>query len=321
MEQGQCLTRARVACEHRSSYEVLTPEGPLRATLAGRFLHEARARDDLPAVGDWVHVDARRREGTATIHSLLPRTSVLARRACGSRGEVQVLAANVDGLFVVTSLNADLNERRLDRYLALARDSNVEPVLVLTKADLVPASAGAPDLAHLRAPVVVTSARTGQGIEELRRFFLPDRTVALLGSSGAGKSSLVNAILGEERQAVLPIDENDRGRHATTRRELMPLAGGGAIVDTPGLRELQLLSGGVEDVDEVGLRCRFTDCRHDGEPGCAVADAIAAGEIDEGRLESWRKIVRVRRREEWKERRRDRAVARKDRPRTRGDWE
>jgi ribosome biogenesis GTPase len=305
---------ARVICVHRSLYDVVSGSEPYRAELPGKFLHECRARSDLPAVGDWVEIVPR--AGRASILQVLPRRTALVRRAPG--GEAQVLAANVDLALIATSLNMDLSERRLDRYLALARDSGVAPVIVLTKSDL---GAEPPDLAHTGAPVLVTSAVSRTGLDELRALLAPDRTAVLLGSSGTGKSSLVNALLEEERQAVLPIDEDDRGRHTTTRRELIAVPSGGFIIDTPGLRELQLLAGGVEDVDELALACRFADCAHDTEPGCAVRAAIASGTLSEERLESWRKLARELRRAAWKEKRRERALARKEKPRPAPEWE
>ncbi|HZU99283.1 MAG TPA: ribosome small subunit-dependent GTPase A, partial [Planctomycetota bacterium] len=300
------------------AYEVLSERGTLRAELARRLFHEARGPDELPAVGDWVALEPHAGAFTGTIQAVLPRRTQLARRAAGTRAEVQVLAANVDLLLVATSLNHDLSERRLDRYLALARSAGVEAAVVLTKADL---ASELPDLPRLGARVFVTSAVQGTGIDELRSVLSPGLTVALLGSSGAGKSSLVNALLGAERQAVLPIDENDRGRHTTTRRELLLVPTGGLVIDTPGLRELQLLEGSVEDVELLASRCRFGDCAHETEPGCAVREAIAAGELDPSRLESWQKIAASRRREAWKEKRRERSLAAREKRRDRhGSW-
>ncbi len=308
--------RARVVCVHRSLFDVVFEGALHRAELPGKFLHECHARSDLPAVGDFVELEPT--AGRALIRRVLPRSTVLARRAAGTQGEAQVLAANVDLALIATSLNMDLSERRLDRYLALARDSDVLPVVVLTKSDL---GSEPPDLAYTGALVLVTSSVSGTGLDELRALLAPGKTAVLLGSSGAGKSSLVNALLHEERQAVLPIDENDRGRHTTTRRELIALPSGGFVIDTPGLRELQLLGGGVEDVDELALACRFKDCAHDSEPGCAVQAAILSGTLTEDRLDSWRKLSRELRRAAWKEKRRERALTKKERPPREPGWD
>ena len=301
---------------HRSLFDVVFEGALHRAELPGKFLHECHARSDLPAVGDFVELEPT--AGRALIRRVLPRSTVLARRAAGTQGEAQVLAANVDLALIATSLNMDLSERRLDRYLALARDSDVLPVVVLTKSDL---GSEPPDLAYTGALVLVTSSVSGTGLDELRALLAPGKTAVLLGSSGAGKSSLVNALLHEERQAVLPIDENDRGRHTTTRRELIALPSGGFVIDTPGLRELQLLGGGVEDVDELALACRFKDCAHDSEPGCAVQAAILSGTLTEDRLDSWRKLSRELRRAAWKEKRRERALTKKERPPREPGWD
>jgi ribosome biogenesis GTPase len=303
---------------HRSHFSLVAGSEFLLAELPGKFLHACRARSDLPAVGDWVEV--LETGGRALIQKVLPRRTVLARKAAGTTGEAQVLAANVDLALIATSLNNDLNERRLDRYLALARDSGVDPVIVLTKAVL---GAEIPELGHLGAPLLVTSSVLGTGLDEVRALLAPDRTAVLLGSSGAGKSSLVNALLKEARQEVLPIDDNDRGRHATTRRELFSIPSGGFLIDTPGLRELGLFAGSVDDVDELALACRFRDCVHDTEPGCAVRAAIAASELSEERLESWRKLSRDLHRVAGKEKRRERALYKKEkeRPRRAPEWE
>jgi ribosome biogenesis GTPase len=294
------LEPARVAREDRDRYLLLTARGERPGELLGRLRHEARSRADLPAVGDWVAV---RDDGAlAAIHAVLPRASAFLRRAAGGTTEEQVLAANVDTAFIVCGLDRDLNLRRIERYLAAAWESGATPVVVLNKADLAadPAAVAAEvEAVAIGVPVVALSALGRSGLARLDAWLAPGATVALLGSSGAGKSTLVNALLGEDRVATGPVREDDsRGRHTTTARMLVPLAGGALLLDTPGMRELALwageesLDGAFPDIAGLGASCRFRDCAHAGEPGCAVLAAVAAGTLDAGRLESWRKLQR-----------------------------
>ncbi len=299
--RSQGLVPARVAREDRDRYLLLDARGERPAVVAGRLRHGAADRAALPAVGDWVaaRVGAA---GAARIEAVLPRTSAFTRRAAGAPTEEQVIAANVDTVFLVNGLDGDYNLRRLERYLAAAWESGAEPVVVLNKADLADdldtrlaeAAAAAPG-----APVLAISALRGEGLDALAPWLAPARTVALLGSSGAGKSTLVNALLGEDRQATGAVRADDsRGRHVTVRRELVPLPGGALLLDTPGLRELQLwggdegLEGAFPDVAELAGRCRYRDCAHAEEPGCAVRAAVEAGLLDAERLESWHKLRR-----------------------------
>jgi ribosome biogenesis GTPase len=293
---------ARVTVEHRSQYELYGRQGPMAASLAGRLRHHAADRADLPAVGDWVAV-APRAGGDATIHGVVPRRSSFTRRAAGKHAVAQVAAANIDVVFLVTSCNADFNPRRLERYLAVGYESGATPVVVLSKADLASAAARDAFVAGARAtaagaPVVVTSATTGEGVEEVRRFLRGHRTGALLGSSGVGKSTLINRLLGEERFGTAAIRaHDDRGRHTTTRRELVVLPGGGLLIDTPGMREMQLYEGdeglltAFDDVLALAAGCAFADCRHGPEPGCAVMAAVRDGLLAPERLESYRKLA------------------------------
>lgn len=293
------LKPARVAVEHRTRFELYTEDGPTAAVLAGKLRYDAANRAALPAVGDWVAA-APRPEGEATIHGVLPRRSAFTRHASGREAIPQVAAANIDVVFLVTSCNADFNPRRLERYLALGYDSGAAPVVVLTKADLVADVApfvGAAEVVARGAPVVVTSSATDSGVEQLREFLAGRRTGAMLGSSGVGKSTLINRLLGEERFATAAIREHDdRGRHTTTRRELVVVPGGGLLIDTPGMRELQLLDVGegmlaaFADVHSLAAGCAFDDCRHDSEPDCAVKRAVAEGTLPAERLESYRKL-------------------------------
>ena len=297
---AQGLTPGRVVVQQRGLYRLATPLGELAAELSGRFVHDAAAGGH-PVAGDFVACAARPGEGAATINHLLPRTSAFTRRAAGGGG-AQVVAANVDVAFLVAALNGDLNLRRLERYLALTYESGAEPAVVLTKADLCDDVAAARAEAEAIAwgvPVLAVSALTGEGLEDLAGRLPAGRTAVLLGSSGAGKSTLVNALAGAARMTTREIREHDaRGRHTTTHRELVLLPSGGLLLDTPGMRELGLwdadagLAATFADIEALAERCRFSDCRHEREPGCAVQAAVADGDLDEGRLASFRKLQR-----------------------------
>ncbi|MDX6505425.1 MAG: ribosome biosis GTPase / thiamine phosphate phosphatase [Gaiellaceae bacterium] len=286
---------ARVAAQHRGAFDVLTEHGELRVQLAGRLRHEAASGAELPAVGDWV---ALRDE---TIQGVLPRRSAFSRKVAWSQTEAQVVAANLDTVFVVSGLDGDLNPRRLERYLTLAWESGATPVLVLTKADLCADREAAlfeVEQVALGVSAHVVSNVTGEGLDKLAQYLAPAKTVALLGSSGVGKSTLANRLLGEELQATKEIAEDGRGRHTTSSRHLFQLPGGALLVDTPGLREVQLwdadegIQDAFADVDEVAARCRFNDCSHEQEPGCAVQAAIAEGTLPLERLDSYRLLQR-----------------------------
>jgi ribosome biogenesis GTPase len=293
VHEDHALTPARVLAVHRGRYAVHGGRGDALVPAAGAL--EAAARDpaELPAVGDWVAL----RDGAAIRH-VLPRRTLLARADDDAREEA--LAANVDLALITTSLDLDLNLRRLERFVALARAGGVEVLLVLTKGDLSrdPVGQAADVAATVGAEAIVLSAFDGWGVNALQARLEPHRTAALVGMSGVGKSTLVNLLLGEERQRTLAVREQDsRGRHATTHRELFVLDGGAMLIDTPGLRLPRMASAdGVDDAfsDVVGAAqgCRFADCRHDGEPGCGVAAAIATGALDAKRLDAMRKLER-----------------------------
>jgi ribosome biogenesis GTPase len=296
----QGLAAGRVAVVHKDLCGVYTPLGELWAEVSGRMRHEAESRAQLPVTGDWVALRPRPAEGRATIHAVLPRRSAFSRKAAGAATDEHVVAANADSVFLVCGLDRDFNLRRIERALVLAAESGAEPVVVLTKADLCD-DPGA-RMADVRdiAPAVavhVVSSITGEGLPGLSPYVVPGRTVALVGSSGVGKSTLVNRLLGSEAQPTAEVRAHDgRGRHTTTRRELIPLAGGGWLIDTPGLRELQLwadenaLPAAFADVDAVAAECRFRDCRHESEPGCAVRDALAGGRLSADRYASFLKL-------------------------------
>jgi ribosome biogenesis GTPase / thiamine phosphate phosphatase len=292
---------ARVVAEYREAYLVHTAHGEKRGTVAGRLRHGAPSGVARPAVGDWVAVRGLG-DDPVTLEAVLPRRTALVRKVAGKRTDLQVLAANIDTIFVVVALHEDFRPRRIERYLAAAWESGAQPVVLLTKADLCNDVQARVAEAQAVAPGVevhATSARTRGGLDALRPSMRRGRTVVLLGPSGVGKSTLVNVLLGEDRLAVREIrTEDGRGRHTTTQRQLILVPEGGSIIDTPGLRELALGddAGGVQqafpDIASAAASCRFTDCRHESEPGCAVRAAIESGDLDPARLESQRKLER-----------------------------
>jgi ribosome biogenesis GTPase len=298
------LVPGRVAVEHRGAYAVYTDGGEAWAEIAGKLRYEADGRGELPAVGDWVALQPRP-EGRAMIRAVLPRRTKISRKVTLGQSEEQVLAANVDTIFLVSSLNRDLNVRRLERYLATAWESGAGPAIILNKADLCPIEERSGLIAEVEAvafgvPVHVVSAVTGEGLDELPPYFGPGRTVVLLGSSGVGKSTLINRVLGVDQLETQEIRTgDDRGRHTTTHRELIVVPEGGVVIDTPGLRELQLwsessdgLGEAFQDVADLAAACRFADCVHETEPGCAVLEAIHSGALPAERLDSYRKLQR-----------------------------
>lgn len=300
------LRPARVAAVYATRADVWTAEGARHAIVRGRALREAATEGGL-AVGDWVAVAevAPAGDGDLVIEVVLPRRTAFVRQAAGERSEPQAIAANVDRVFVVASLESELNVRAIERYLVAIRGSGAEAALVLSKADLVEERDAPLAIAQALAPTFLASARTGDGIDALRAAMPRGTTSALVGPSGVGKSALVNALLGRTAQLEGAVREHDkRGRHTTTRRDLFFVPSGGLLVDTPGMRELKPwqpegehdedVDDAFEDVAELAASCRYRDCRHETEPGCAVRAAVQAGELASARLESWRKLARER---------------------------
>lgn len=305
------LTPARVALASRGRCQLFAAAGVLDAVIAGRLAHATADEADLPAVGDWVAVRVDNGAGPHPIQHVLARRTCFARRAPGRRTERQVVAANVDRVLVVTSVGPDFSPRRLERYLEAAAESGAAPAIVVSKADLTDEPARWEESVSEVAsgvPRFVVSAFRGDGVEAVRATLRSGETVALLGSSGVGKSALANALFGDERQPVGAVRERDgRGQHTTTRRELVMLPGGALLVDTPGMRELALWSddeapgaaregagpsGAFADIEALAAECRFRDCSHRTEPGCRVAEAIACGEIAPERKASYDKLGR-----------------------------
>ena len=293
------LIPGRVAEQHRGEYVVWTDAGEVRAKVAGRLRYERSAGGDLPSVGDWVGARAHPGGGRATIDSVLTRRSAFRRKGAGFESLDQVLAANVDVAFLLTALDDDFSPRRIERYLTTAWESGAQPVVVLTKADLcldLPAALLEAESVAIGAAVCAISNVTGDGIDLLVSRLQPAQTVVLLGSSGVGKSTLLNRLAGRELMRTADVAADGTGRHTTTHRELVILPSGALVIDTPGLRELQLYEGDIDtsfqDVEALASECRFRNCAHTREPGCAVLEAVDDGRLELDRLRSWRKLQR-----------------------------
>ena len=293
---------ARIARENKSNYMVLAGNGEQLAELSGKFRFNADDRGKMPAVGDWAVVSSMPSEDRASIHALLPRRSAFVRKSAGLETVEQVVAANIEIAFIICGLDDNYNVRRIERYLTLAWESGAMPVVVLNKADLrtdFESCVSEVEAIAVGVQVMALSAKDGRGMDELRKHIAPGKTAAFLGSSGVGKSSIINCLLGEELLPTSEVRESDsRGRHTTARRELIVLPDGGIVIDTPGMRELRLwgdeqgLRQAFDDIEELAAACRFRDCSHVSEPGCAVKEAIESGGLSADRFESYLRLKR-----------------------------
>jgi ribosome biogenesis GTPase / thiamine phosphate phosphatase len=290
----------RVSVQYKDIYKVFTEAGEVLARVSGKLSYSSNSTLDYPVVGDWVLLDrSDNKNGDAIIHKVLSRKSYFSRKIAGSRFDTQIVAANIDYIFICTALNNDFNINRLERYIAVAWDSMAMPVIVLTKADLcedINEKLREVEEVAVGIEILVTSSLNENGYEEIKEYIKSGTTIAFIGSSGVGKSTLINKLLNEEVLKTNSVDENDKGRHTTTHRELFLLAGGGVIIDTPGMRELGLMSADVDksfsNIEELERQCKFSDCTHRNEPECAVRKAIENGELDPERLERYRKLKR-----------------------------
>jgi len=299
------LYLARVTEQHRGVYKVICKGGEISASVSGKFARDAGGQSDFPAVGDWVMIDRVSEDsGNAVVRHVLRRKSMLARQSAGTAISGQVIAANIDTVFICMSLNADFNLRRMERYLTLVWDSMATPVIVLTKSDLCDDLQQRLDeiaTVSIGTDVIVCSSENGSGYDEISAYIEYGKTIALIGSSGVGKSTLINRLAGQDLMAAKTIRQDDKGRHTTTHRQLLLLpkddvSKGGIVIDTPGMRELQMLGGDLsktfEDIEEISQRCKFRDCSHGTEIGCAVQKAIEEARLSKECFESYQKLQR-----------------------------
>ncbi|OGO77033.1 MAG: ribosome small subunit-dependent GTPase A [Clostridiales bacterium GWB2_37_7] len=298
--KNQGYVAGRIFAEYKSFYKVIYEGGEILAEITGKLLYETEQQQDFPAVGDWVAITPRQNENRGTIHHVLPRKSKFSRKVAGTNTREQIVAANIDTVFIVNSMNSDFNPRRLERYLLLAWESGANPVIILSKSDLcqnIQEIQAEAEAVALGVPVHAISTYMASGMDALKQYYREGQTIALLGSSGVGKSSIINYFLGSTIQKVQELrNDGQKGKHTSTHREIFILPEGGLIIDTPGMREIQLwdaeegLQEAFEDIDAASNNCFFRDCKHEREPGCAVIAAVKNGVIAIERLESYKKL-------------------------------
>ncbi|MBI1911469.1 MAG: ribosome small subunit-dependent GTPase A [Deltaproteobacteria bacterium] len=294
-------TVARVAAVDRDQLLLLNDGGAFRAKLSGSYIYRHRLSQERPCVGDWVCVEKHQNDDLGLIHALLERKTSLRRKAAGGSIEFQMIAANVDYVIIVQSCHFDFNLKRLERYLVMVMDGGAEPYVLLTKTDLVGPDILATQLSQIRAvgvsaPVLTLSNVTREGIDELKQILLPGKTYCFVGSSGVGKSTIINELIGQDMLETKDVSATGEGRHTTVRRELIILQNGALVIDNPGMREFGILcaedgiEGGFFDIITLASHCRYRDCTHTSEPGCAVLNALSAGEIDQKHYENYIKL-------------------------------
>lgn len=311
------LCIGRIITQHRSYYRVITEKGEVMGRVSGKLIFQLTNKEDFPAVGDWVYVDVIDEEN-GVIHEILPRKTTLCRKVPGAKSDEQILATNIDKVFITMSLNNNFNVRRLERYINIGWDSGATPIVLLTKADLAcdceEKIQEVQDIA-LGIEIITVSSLTGYGVEKVKDYIKKTDTVVFIGSSGVGKSTLINKLLGEEILLTKEVDEYDKGRHTTTHRELFLLPEGGVVIDTPGMRELQLSTGDLEstfaDIEDLATHCYFSDCSHKSEPHCAIKKAIAEGKLEEERFKSYERLKREIKNEELRRRAKERIKEKK----------
>ena len=293
------FTLARVIAQHKGLFTVVTDAGEYPAKPSGKLLYQSSSQVSYPAVGDYVMATLAQTGDNAVIQAILPRKSLFVRSAVGVTGQSQIVAANVDVVFLCMSLNQNFNLSRMERYLAVAWDSGAKPVILLTKSDLCDdLPKRLEEIAGIAsgAETVVTSALDASAADKVLSLIAPGATASFIGSSGVGKSTLINLLLGEQALATADIGKNDKGRHTTTGREILPLPNGGVVIDTPGMRELGIVSADLEsafsDIEALERQCRFGDCKHQSEPGCAIREALESGALDKRRYENYLKVKR-----------------------------